>query len=123
MLCVLFGACSKSNLTAADIIGIWKHSEAEIQFSGDGRFVARNIPRFLLFGPSEAEAAVSGQGKWQIVADAAGSDVKLSFNKIDEKDDTFVLPIHTSGSGKSAALFFWKEKEGGERFKFLKEGG
>ena len=100
-------------------IGTWTHpAGADLEFSGDGRFVARSVPASLLFGSALPAQFVSGQGTWQLSKGDTGWRVNLQFDPMPEKPSGFETPVLTSGVGKSLSLFFWKGEEGGERYQF-----
>lgn len=109
--------------TRDDIVGRWLASNdgAVLEFLDSGRFSAKSLPGYLLFGPGHEAERLDGAGTWGLREGPMGTEVELGFDAIGDRHQGFGIPIKVAGRGASMRLFFWKGQEGGERFEFEKQ--
>jgi len=134
ILSIFFQAC-KSQIkeqvpTSENILGTWKSSEnAEVIFDKNGTFTGSLIPAEFGFFPADSFKNVkfSGSGKWTLRKGNTNWEIYLDFDKVNINKGGCAFPLLISGESgilenKSPwYLFIWKEEEGGERYKFLKQ--
>lgn len=111
--------------------GTWKSAEnAELIFNNNGTFIGINLPAELGFFPADSFRNIKfgGSGKWILKKGNTNWEINLDFDKvsgINKNGCSFPLLI----AGRRGIMdnkppwyiFAWKEEEGGERYKFLKQ--
>lgn len=133
-LSIFFQACTSQvkEPTQNDILGTWISSDSGIlRLNKDSSFIGTSLPaEYFTFFTSIKDVEgkkINGSGKWKIENGQGFKEVKLNFTKMDDKDIYGIYSVLISGETGVIEnkppwyLFVWKEEEGGERYKFLKQ--
>ena len=127
---LLLQACGGNEPTRKDIIGSWKSSVgAMFVFNEDGTFTEKLFPaEFVLLPRNEYKnVRFDGSGKWLLRKGSSNWEVYIDFEQVSDKRCSSAFPLLITGENRVLDnkppwyLFVWKEEEGGERYKFIKE--
>ena len=122
-------ACSGSEPTRNDIIGVWKSSDGGVfVFNDDGTFTEKYFPAgFVLLPKNEyADVRFDGSGNWLLRRGNSNWEIYIDFQHVSDKRCSTAFPLLIAGANGILDnkppwyLFVWKEEEGGDRYKFNK---
>ena len=129
---VLLQACGGKGPTPKDILGTWINQDgAMLQINSDSSFIGKSLPaQYFTFFTSKSEVEgkrVDGMGKWKLEEGQGFAEIKLHFTTMNNEKMNGFYSVLVSGEKGTLDnkppwyLFLWKDEEGGERYKFVKQ--
>jgi hypothetical protein len=128
---VLIQACGSKGPTPNDILGTWITQDGAIlQINSDSSFIGKSLPaQYFTFFTSKSEVEgkrVDGKGKWKLEEGQGFTEIKLHFTNMNNTEMNGFYSVLVAGEKGALEnkppwyLFLWKDEEGGERYKFVK---
>jgi hypothetical protein len=131
--------CVDAKPKTAEIVGGWSittasrhllpassaNIPAKLEFSGDGTFVATNVPNTLFSADSMPGPPVTGRGKWKLGESEGHQQVQLEFlstNQPDKYGSDYGTQLNVARESADIVLFYYRgDPDEQDRVEFAKQ--